>query len=102
MTGDADVAGQAFVPGLRQRRNGAAGAVRDLPLVGLDQVVQLDQVDVVDAEPFEGPFELDPGAVSGALARNGAVGIMATLLRMCVWVRLDRVRPEAFGAGAGL
>ena len=45
VAGDADEADEALVAGLGQRLDRAAGAVGDLPLVGLDEVVQLDQVD---------------------------------------------------------
>ncbi len=48
--------------------NGAARAVRRLPLVLLDEVVQLDQVDVVDAHPLERPLEARPGVVRSAIA----------------------------------
>ena len=37
-------------------------------LVGLDEVVQLDEVDLVDAEPLERALQLAPGAVAVALA----------------------------------
>ena len=49
--GDADVPREPLVAGLHERLDGAAGTVGDVPLVGLDEVVQLDEVDVVDAHP---------------------------------------------------
>ena len=61
VAGHADEADQALVPCLGQRLDGAAGAVRDLPLVGLDQVVELDQVDVVDLEALQRALELRAG-----------------------------------------
>ena len=71
VTGDADVAGQALVPGREQRLERAARTDGDLPLVGLDEVVELDQVDVVDAHPLERPLEFGPRPVTRALARLG-------------------------------
>ena len=71
VTRDADVAGQALVPGREQRLECAARTDGDLPLVRLDEVVELDQVDVVDAHPLEGPFEFGPRPVTRALARLG-------------------------------
>ena len=47
------------------------GPVGHLPLLGLDQVVQLDQVDRVDPQPLQRPLQLGPGAVAGALAGLG-------------------------------
>ena len=69
--GDADEARQAFVARPRQRLDGAAGPEGHVPLVGLDQVVELDQVDVVDAQPLERPLELGPRRVAAALAGLG-------------------------------
>ena len=53
VAGDADEAHQPLVPGLDRRLEGAAGSQRDLPLDHVDQVVQLDQIDVVDAEALQ-------------------------------------------------
>ena len=64
MPGDADMAHEAFLPGTHQRLERAARPVGDLPLVLLDEVVQLDQVDAVDAEPDEGALETCPGLVA--------------------------------------
>ena len=61
VAGDADEAHEALVAGLGQRLDGAAGAVGHLPLVGLDEVVQLDQVDGVDLQALERALQLAPG-----------------------------------------
>ena len=67
VAGDADEAGQPLVPGPHQRLDRAAGPVGHVPLVGLDQVVQLDHVDRVDLQPLEGALELGAGVVATAL-----------------------------------
>ena len=51
---------EALVAGGGERLDGAAGRERLVPLVGLDEVVQLDQVDVVDRHALERPFEFRP------------------------------------------
>ena len=56
--GHADVAAQAFGLCLRHRFDHAARTMGLLPLIGFDEIVQLDQVDVVNAQPFEGQLEL--------------------------------------------
>ena len=49
-----------------------SGTERDVPLVGLDEVVQLDQVDLVDIHPGERSLEL--GASVGASTFAGLRG----------------------------
>src|SRR4051794_32429789 len=71
MAGDTDPARQPFVARLHHRLERAAGTERDLPLVGFDEIVELDQVDVIDAHPFERAFELGAGLVALALAGLG-------------------------------
>ncbi len=61
---DTDVAGKALVPCREQRLERAARTGGDLPLVGFDEVVELDQVDMVDAHPLERPLEFGPRPVS--------------------------------------
>ena len=51
--GDADEADETLVARLDRRLERAALAQRGLPLDHVDEVVQLDQVDAVDAEPLE-------------------------------------------------
>jgi hypothetical protein len=53
VTGDADEADEALVPSSHERLDRAAGTVGDVELVGLDEVVQLHQVDLVDLQPLE-------------------------------------------------
>ena len=65
--GDPDVAHEAFVPRTHQRLECAARPVGDLPLVLLDQVVQLNRVHAVDAEPDEGTLETCPSLVASPL-----------------------------------
>ena len=50
MPGDADEPAQAFVAGLGQRLDRTARPEGDVPLLGLDEVVQLDEVDLVDPQ----------------------------------------------------
>jgi hypothetical protein len=56
--GDADEAHEAFLAGFDRGLQRAAFAQRELPLDHVDEVVQLDQVDVVDAEPLERAADL--------------------------------------------
>ena len=67
VTGHADEPGQPFVAGCDHRLDRSAGAERRLPLVGLDQVVQLDQIDLVDAHPFEGRLQFGARGSTRAL-----------------------------------
>ena len=53
MAGDADEANEPLVPGLEHRLERAARPERLLPLRGMDEVVQLDQVDRRDVHPVE-------------------------------------------------
>ena len=71
MSGDADEAHEPLVARRGQRLDRAAGTERDVPLVGLDEVVQLDQIDLVDAHPVERSFELGPCGVALAFAGLG-------------------------------
>jgi hypothetical protein len=68
---DADVAHEALVAGAGQRFDGAAGAVGDLPLARLHQVVELHEVDRVDLQSLQRLFELPSGPVALALAGLG-------------------------------
>jgi hypothetical protein len=71
VAGHTDVAHQPLVTGPGQCLDGAAGAVGDLPLARLDQVVELDEVDGVDLEALQRSLELAPGPVALALAGLG-------------------------------
>ena len=64
VAGDTDEAGEALVARPQQGLSGTVGAMSRLPLVVLHQVVELDEVDVVDAQPFEGALEAGPGGVT--------------------------------------
>ncbi len=68
VAGDADEADEALVARLDGRLERAAFAQRGLPLDHVDEVVQLDQVDVVDAEAVERAADLLARAVAVALA----------------------------------
>ena len=68
VAGHADVAHEPLVAGRGQRLHRAAGREGDLPLVGLDEVVQLDEVDVVDLQSLERALELGAGGVAAPLA----------------------------------
>ncbi len=50
VAGDADEAHQTFLAGLDQGLQGTARAQRLVPFVGMDQGVQLQQIDVVSAQ----------------------------------------------------
>ena len=65
--GHADEANQSLVAGLDRRLERAALAQGGLPLDHVDEIVQLDQVDVVDAEAHERAANL--------LARAGVVAL---------------------------
>ena len=62
---------QALAAGLDRRLQRAAAAQRDVPLDHVDEVVELDRVDVVDAEPLERAVDLLLGLRVGALAGLG-------------------------------
>ena len=72
MAGDADEAHEPLVACRGEGGDRTARTERDVPLVGLDEVVQLDQVDLVDVHPGERPLELGTGV--GALAFAGLRG----------------------------
>ena len=72
VSGDADEADEPLVARRGQRRDRTLGTERDVPLVGLDEVVQLDQVDLVDTHPGERSFELGPSVGAMAFAGLGS------------------------------
>ena len=51
-----------FVACLGQRLDRSVGRERDLPFVGLDEVVQLDEVDLIDAQPGQATLPARPRA----------------------------------------
>ncbi len=53
VAGDADLAHEAGVARFDRGAQRAVGAHRDVPLVVLHQIVELEQVDVIDAQAFE-------------------------------------------------
>ena len=61
VAGDADESHQAFVARLDGRLDHAAWAERSVPIDRVRQVVQLPQIDVVDAQPIERSLQLLPG-----------------------------------------
>ena len=69
--GDADEAHQALLASLHRGLEGAALAQRGLPVDHVDQVVQLDQVEGVDAEALERAADLLARARAVALAGLG-------------------------------
>ena len=60
VAGDADEPHETLVACRGERLDGATGSERDLPLVGLDEVVELDHVDVGDVHALERSFQLSP------------------------------------------
>jgi hypothetical protein len=67
----ADEARESLRARLDQRLERAARTERDLLFLGLDQVVQLDQVDAVDAHALERTLELGARTRGRALRRLG-------------------------------
>ena len=78
MPGDADEANEPLLARLDSRLQRATLAQCGLPLDDVDQVVQLQQVDVVDAQPLEGAVEL----------------LLRALVVACVRLRGDEERPS--------
>ena len=70
VTGHADEACESFLTGLDQRLERAAGPHGLIPVVGMTEGVQLDQVDVIDAQPLERAME-----VLARLGRGPAAGL---------------------------
>ena len=62
---------KSFVAGLYQRFDRAAGSMCRLPLVFFDQIVELDEVDLVDAEASEASLETRPSRGAGPFIRFG-------------------------------
>ena len=81
VAGHADEAHEALVARLDRRLERAAGAQRGLPLDHVDEVVQLDQVDLVDAEPVERAADLLACAGAVALAGLGREEELLAVLR---------------------
>ena len=71
VTGDADVSNQSLVTRSDQGLYRAARSERRAPLVLFDQIVQLNQVDLIDAEAGETPLETGPGVGTGPITRLG-------------------------------
>ncbi len=71
MTRHPDETDQALIPGPDQGLDRAAGAVGLRPLVLLHQIVQLDQIDLVDAEPLQRPLQAGSGLISRAVTGLG-------------------------------
>ena len=69
VAGDADEPHQALLPRLDGRLQGAVRAQRGVPLDDVDQVVQLDRVDPVDAEPVQRAADLLARAAVAPLPR---------------------------------
>ena len=62
-----DMSNQSFIPGLNQRLQRTAVAHRDIPLIRLRQIMHLNQVNVIDAEPFQRLMQLIPGFIKSAM-----------------------------------
>ena len=80
VAGDADEPHESLVARLRQRFDRAARAVCSVELVGLDEVVQLDEVDAVDTETFERPLELASCRRAVAFARLGGEEVLGAMV----------------------
>jgi hypothetical protein len=66
--GCADEPDQALLAGFHGRVQGAARRQRPIPLVGVDQRMELQQVDPVGAHPLERVVDVASGALAVALA----------------------------------
>src|SRR6476646_8081660 len=72
MPGDADESRQSLVARLRERLDRATRCMGGCPLVLFDQVVELDEIDGVDAHALQRAFQRRPGA--GTVAVTGLGG----------------------------
>ena len=81
VAGHADEPDEPLVARLERGFERAAGAQRRLPLVRLDQVVELDQVDVVDPQPLERPLELGSARVAACARRSWWRGRIVAVAR---------------------
>ena len=72
VAGHADVLNQALVAGFLGRFQRAVFAHDGVPVVGMAEVVKLDEVDLVHAHPFEGAVDLRFGG--GVFAFVGLCG----------------------------
>ena len=66
VAGDADMTHESFVTGGEECGDRPVVAERRLPLVLLDEAVELDQIDGVDPHAFERALEFGAGIVGGA------------------------------------
>lgn len=71
VAGDADIADEALVAGFEGGLEGAAGAHGGFPFEGVDEVVELEEVYLVDLKAFEGGVDLVFGFLVGAEAGFG-------------------------------
>src|SRR5687767_4530195 len=69
VAGDPDEADETGIARLDRRPQRSVRAHRDLPLGRIDEVVELEKIDVVDAEALERAPDLLPGCAVGPLAR---------------------------------
>ena len=66
VAGDADMTHESFVTGGEERGDRPVVAERRLPLVLLDEAVELDQIDGVDPHACERALEFGAGIVGGS------------------------------------
>ncbi len=71
MAGHTDEADEPFVARRDQGGDDTVGREGGVPLVGLDEVVQLDEVDLIDPHPIERPLEFGPRCAPLSLTRLG-------------------------------
>jgi hypothetical protein len=67
VTGNSDETNHSLLSGLDESLDGAPGAMRRVPLVIFNQVVELNQVQPIHAEAMEGALKASPGTWAGAL-----------------------------------
>ncbi len=88
VTGDADELHESLLAGLDERSDRTVWRVCDFPLLRLDEIVQLDEIDVIDAEPLQRQFQLGAGGV--ASARIGLRGEEELVTVICE----ERLQPQ--------
>lgn len=79
MAGHTNEPDQSFVAGLGQSLHCTVGTVGLLPVVLFDQVVELDEIDMVDAESFERQLQFGPSTTAGSIAGLGCKKDLAAM-----------------------
>ena len=70
MTGNADIPGQAFVPGFDQKIQCSAGSQGEFSLDNIGKVVHLQQIDPVYLKSIKRPLKLFPAELPKGRSRG--------------------------------